>query len=165
MVMPKFRKGDRVKLVPPQGRVFDADTVGFRQGLTQNMIDIVNESNSFTIQDVFRDGTVTMRECGYYWDQDWLQLIDKEEKKVVSVDFILSNKETKAVDLNRVGITIRNPQDRHDESIAMIVSLARMLNIHKDKITRIIDVLYDDMPKELGKATIKELISELQKRI
>ena len=83
----------------------------------------------------------------------------------IRIDFIISDKQTKAVDLHRVGVTTKNPDDKHDERIAMIVSLARMLGLPNHKVEGIIDVLWDDVSKGLEEATVSELIKELSKRI
>ena len=164
----KFKKGDRVMVVPPKGKTFEVGVRGFNSGVTKSMVDIVKKKNLFTVERMFWDGSVHFKECGYTWDSRWLEYVPTEnnnKKKVITIDFILSNKETKAVSLNKVGVTNRDPRDEYNETTAMIVSLARMLGLSEDKVSQIIDVLYDDIPKGLEDSSIKDLIQELQKRI
>lgn len=166
--MSKFKVGDVVKVVPPNGKVFSVLESDFRGGIVPAMVKMVDKKNEFTIISA-DDSRETVRFAeGYVWDKRWLKHIDKEDgsqRKVVSVDFIISDKQTKAVDLHRVGVTTKNPNDKHDERIAMIVSLARMLGLPNHKVEGIIDVLWDDVPKGLEEATVGELIKELSKRI
>lgn len=164
----KFKKGDRVMVVPPKGRKFEVGVHGFKGGITRTMVAIVKGNNIFTISKVLPDGSVNFEECGYIWDQNWLELAPSEsgnKKKLITIDFILSDKESKAVGLNRVGVTTRNPNDEYDETTAMIISLARMLRLSEEKVQGIIDVLYNDIPKGLEESSLKDLIKELQKRV
>lgn len=164
----KFKKGDRVMVVPPKGKTFEVGVHGFNSGVTKGMVDIVKKKNLFTVERMFLNGSVHFKECGYTWDSRWLEYVPTEnnnKKKVITIDFILSDKESKAVGLNRVGVTTRNPNDKYDETTAMIVSLARMLRLSEEKVQGIIDVLYNDIPKGLEECSLKDLIQELQKRI
>lgn len=87
-------------------------------------------------------------------------------KKIVSVDFIISKDKTVATDLHNVGITKKNPKDNHDDVIAMLVSLARMLDVSEDKVSGIVDILWGDIPhKPISSYGTKELCEELWKRI
>ena len=155
-------------VVPPKGKTFKEGVDGFKHGVTRHMVDIVKKKNLFTVESVFWDGSVHFKECGYTWDSRWLENVlteNNNKKKLITIDFILSDKESKAVGLNRVGVTTRHPNDKYDETTAMIVSLARMLRLSEEKVQGIIDVLYNNIPKRLEECSLKDFIQELQKRI
>jgi len=164
----RFKIGDVVKVVPPKGKKFSVDETDFNGGITPGMVALVNTKNKFVVSWVYSDGTVGFKDIKFGWDVRWLQLFDetkeKKEKKIVTVDFVLSNDSVKAVDLHRVGVTKRNPKDDYDETIGMMVSLARMLKLPEDKVSGIIDVLYDDVPKKLSDTSYRELLEELARR-
>lgn len=86
--------------------------------------------------------------------------------KIVTVDFIIRKDITKAASLDKIGVAKKNPDDKHNDAIAMIVSLARMLHISEDKISGIVDVLWGDKcHKPISAYSEKELCEELWKRI
>jgi hypothetical protein len=85
-------------------------------------------------------------------------------KKLITVDFLISDSDTKAIHSCDMGRARRKPSDKSDKSIGMIVSLARLLKISEDKVSRIIDILYGDDLRRIEEFSCEELIIELQRQ-
>ena len=84
-------------------------------------------------------------------------------KKLITVDFVVSNTDTKAINSKNMGIARRKPDDTHDKTIGMMVSLARLLDIPEERVSRIVDVLYGDDVRRIEEFSSDELMRELQR--
>lgn len=85
---------------------------------------------------------------------EWLKPIPKKE----TIEFKISDNIIKVTDGVSEGTAICAFQDKFDPNIGKLVAMARMLGFDKNKVDKIIDVLFDD-PIEVSK---EDYIRDLQ---
>lgn len=161
----EIRVGDVVRLeVPEYGILAEGSykRVGFLGYLTKEMIKFLKSRDSYKV--TYADSRfISLADSRFHYDKNWFKKVDR--KDIVEVKFIKNQNETLAIiDNNKVGRTVRNPQDDNNETVAMIVSLLRALDVEKSVENTIIDVLYKEAVG-LEFVSNEQLIEEVRKRI
>lgn len=88
----------------------------------------------------------------------------KVKKEIKDIKIVIHGDETISIIDDKVGKAKRNNIDVADDKIGIIISTMRALNFDKEKIDGVVDVLFDDVPKELKDYSTKELMEEVTRR-
>lgn len=162
----QFKVGDIVELNRGEnGKVKGKDysSMVFLGVVTDNMIKFINSNNTYKIEYVDSQ-LVQFEGCNYLFKKEWFRKV-KDRNEVVNIKFIKNNNETLAIiNDEKIGKTVRNPQDKNDDNIGMIIALLRALNVKKHIENTIIDVLYGETVG-LNFVTNEELLKEVKKRM
>jgi hypothetical protein len=161
----EIKVGDLVRLEVPEYGIFAEGSykkVGFLGYLTSEMIRFLKSKENYRVTHV-NSRYILLEGSKFNYDINWFKKVNR--KDIVEVKFIKNQNETLAIiDNNKVGRTVRNPKDKNNEEIAMIVSLLRALDIEESIENTIIDVLYKEAVG-LEFVSNEQLIEELRKRI
>ena len=161
----EMKQGDKIRLVVPEGEKFEVDTEGFKYGLVDEMIDIVNDNNGIlTVSKVFSDMVfVKEDQCFFNWDKRWFEVV---ENKVVTDEIKLEfkGKSTKASFNGKTGRAVRSVEDKEDRKVGVLIATMRAVGFDEDMVNKVVDVLFDDV-KGLKDYTLEELLKEVANRL
>ena len=162
----KFTVGDKIKIINAGSGAYGANgSIGV----------VTNEPSEHGLSRLDCGFNVKILDTDEVWkvsvNGEYEVLSYHRRKRISGAECVLftfdGNKTTaKLTENNKVGETIKSKEDENDDKIAMIISLAKALELEKDKIDGIVEVLFDKVKeKEIKDFTNYELKRELVRRI
>ena len=172
-----LKKGDRVIFRLPKGKklkTYASDA--FEGGLIDVMVKQIKENNGvFVVRDAKHGNTFLRLEDdghSWVWDSRWfMKIVDKPlvDEEVVTFKF-RSDRRTEAFVFDENGLAmnygwaLKDPDDKYNKEIGMIVAFARLLNIPNVKISAIVDILLNGAMTDITEAPYSEIFETLKER-